>query len=502
MTIVVTLFVFYSSQWAGTEQLRMPEGMAARLPIVPLLTLQGIILFFMGTGAVASGMTAEEDEGVMDYQRLVPMSPISKLIGYLLGLPVREWLLFLLTLPFSMWCFWKGGISLQIFGELYSVVVSAALLYHMTALLAAMVMKNRRLAFLGSMILIFALYTAFPAARDVGLVAFSYVTITPTVEQLLPELTGLREAQSLDPGMARFFGLVMPQARFSLICQGAYLVIMGTMVCRRWQIPDCQLLGKIGALVSFVWMQAVLLGTSLPLIESGRIFALGRRFAGSALDGTSRSTSALGGEVVDGASIIGIYGMITLVLLWVWTSMVAPSPLIQRKGWQRAAKLGQARLPYFSDAAGAAFVVGPFAVMGAGAWWYFANALYSSKWFPDTSMPGESPFAMLLVSCTGGFLIQQLTEKKGRKSAVGFLSGLMILPLMAVIMMFLAGQMTGLIAWILALSPIVWPFYVTMASLGNAQELGSEWWPLWLAQAGLLFWWFRLFRSSRSQPED
>ena len=49
-------------------------------------------------------MTAEEDEGVMDYQRLVPMSPISKVIGYLLGLPVREWILFLVTLPFSFWC--------------------------------------------------------------------------------------------------------------------------------------------------------------------------------------------------------------------------------------------------------------------------------------------------------------------------------------------------------------------------------------------------------------
>ena len=155
MTLIMTAFVFFISHWAGTDQLEMTVASAARLPVIPLLMMQGFILFFLGTGAVASGMTAEEDEGVIDYQRLTPMSPISKVIGYLLGLPVREWILFLVTLPFSFWCFWKGQIPLEIFGELYAVVVSTALLYHMTALLAATVMKNRRLAFLGSMGLIF-----------------------------------------------------------------------------------------------------------------------------------------------------------------------------------------------------------------------------------------------------------------------------------------------------------------------------------------------------------
>lgn len=196
------------------------------------------------------------------------MSPISKVVGYLLGLPVREWVLFLLTLPFSFWCFWKGGIPLEVFGELYAVVVSTALLYHMTALLAATVMKNRRLAFLGSMSLIFALYTAMPAASSLGLVAFEYVTITPTVEQFFPKLTEIPGSEPLDGGMARFFGFVMPHSRFTLISQGAYLLIMGTMLWRLWRHPDCHLLGKFGALVSFVWMQAVLFNKEKTLLHT------------------------------------------------------------------------------------------------------------------------------------------------------------------------------------------------------------------------------------------
>jgi hypothetical protein len=106
MTLIFTAFVFFTSHWAGMDQLDLSRAASARLPVIPLLIMQSFILFFLGTGAVASGMTAEEDEGVMDYQRLVPMSPISKVMGYLLGLPVREWILFLVTLPCWCLCFW------------------------------------------------------------------------------------------------------------------------------------------------------------------------------------------------------------------------------------------------------------------------------------------------------------------------------------------------------------------------------------------------------------
>ena len=77
---------------------------AARTGIIPLLVFQGIILFILGTAQVAGGMTAERDEGVIDYQRLIPMSPLSKVLGYLFGLPVREYVMFLATLPFTAWC--------------------------------------------------------------------------------------------------------------------------------------------------------------------------------------------------------------------------------------------------------------------------------------------------------------------------------------------------------------------------------------------------------------
>lgn len=501
MILVVTIFIFFTSHWAGTDQLDMTVASAARLPIIPLLMMQGVILFFLGTGSVASGMTAEEDEGVIDYQRLVPMSPISKIVGYLLGLPVREWVLFAVTLPFSLWCFWKGGISLKVFGELYLVLVSTALLYHMTALLAATIMKNRKLAFLGSMSLIFALYTVMPAASKMGLVAFNYVTITPTVEQFFPQLTEFPGSEPADGGMAQFFGLMMPHSRFTLISQGAFFLIMGTMLWRRWRRPDCHLLGKFGAIVSFVWMQAVLLGTSLPLIASGRIFPTNvlSIFSLGSLRFSSQETKP---PVFEGESMIGAYGFLTLVILWVWTIMIAPSPTVQRRGWQRAAKLDQTRLPFGSDAAGAGFPVFLMALIGAGAWCVFSRELFHSEWFPKTSIGSYSPVAMFLVACTGGLLLQQLIEKKGRKRALGVLGILVIIPFMAVIMMgMLKGGMATLEGWVVAFSPLAWSFFAAKISLVGLGAYAHTPWPFWIAQLLMLYWWLRLLRTPREVDE-
>ena len=87
-----------------------PED-AARTGIIPLLVLQAFILFVFGTAQVAGGMVAERDEGVIDYQRLIPMSPLAKVAGYLFGLPVREYVVFLVTLPFTAWLLWRGRVE-------------------------------------------------------------------------------------------------------------------------------------------------------------------------------------------------------------------------------------------------------------------------------------------------------------------------------------------------------------------------------------------------------
>jgi hypothetical protein len=159
---------------------------AARTGIIPLLVLQGLILFVVGTAQVAGGMVAERDEGVIDYQRLIPMSPLAKVLGYIFGLPVREYVLFGATLPFTAYLLWRGQVDWHVWLPLYSVVLTSTLLYHFTGLLTGTVVKNRRWAFLVSIGLVFALYTVIPQMARFGLVFFKYLTITPVFEESLP----------------------------------------------------------------------------------------------------------------------------------------------------------------------------------------------------------------------------------------------------------------------------------------------------------------------------
>ena len=105
LTVLVAGFFFFVTREGSARTMRNAVDIA-RMPLIPLLVIQGLILFGLGTGQTSSGMTAEADEGVIDYQRLAPMTPLAKVVGYLFGLPIREWLLFLATMPFTVWSVW------------------------------------------------------------------------------------------------------------------------------------------------------------------------------------------------------------------------------------------------------------------------------------------------------------------------------------------------------------------------------------------------------------
>ena len=91
---------YYSSLY----RLKASPPAAARDAFYPILFFQMVILLFMGTGSVAGGISRESADGMIDYQRLTPMTPLAKIVGYLFGLPVREYVLFAVTLPFTIFC--------------------------------------------------------------------------------------------------------------------------------------------------------------------------------------------------------------------------------------------------------------------------------------------------------------------------------------------------------------------------------------------------------------
>ncbi|MEO8353182.1 MAG: hypothetical protein ABI680_15740, partial [Chthoniobacteraceae bacterium] len=362
---------------------------AARFAIIPLLVLQGFILFILGTAQVAGGMTAERDEGVIDYQRLIPMTPLAKVLGYLFGLPIREYVTFLVTLPFTAWGLWRGEVPWKVWLPLYAVMISSTLLYHFTGLLTGTVARNRRWAFLASIGLVFCLYTVIPQMAKFGLVFFKYLTVMPVFEEALPGLlprsagAAFATLQHLMPTV-KFFNLDFSETVFTLFSQGGLILTFIIMLCRKWNRADAHLLGKLWATGFFIWIQFLLLGNALPLIDPGTLFP------SHGFKGMMRGLANLEPRPVEAVAMAGIYGVVTLVLIFVLASIITPSADHQRRGWRRARKHGAPSLPVLSDAATGFWWVIVMSIAGAAGWFIFTRSLVESRWFPGHFVPGRT----------------------------------------------------------------------------------------------------------------
>ncbi len=517
LTLVPASFMFFIIRTTAVYRADLSLSDAERSPLVPMLVLQSIILFVLGTGQVAGGMTGEADEGVLDYQRLTPMTPLAKVLGYLFGLPVREYVMFLSTLPYTIWALWAGAVPAATWFPLYLVFLSSAVLYHLTGLVAGTVVKNRRWAFLLSIGVVFLLYTVIPQVSRFGLVFFKYFTVSPVFQEsfanLMPEAASraLRAARALTQNGAplapevRFFGLHFSEWVFTLFTQGALILTFIVMLWRRWRRAESHLLGKIWAVGLFAWTQILLLGNALPLIEPGLLFPsreIGRRLRVSA--GANWKP-----QIEEAVGMIGLYGLVTLCLIAVLTMIITATEDEQLRGVRRMRKLGWAHLPRFSDAAGSFWFVAVMAVIGAVGWMFFARALVESPWFPGTTFPahGGWTFALVLLGTSLGF--QAMLEARGGKWP--FLFGIFVGIVPAMVGAVLAAAQNPFLKasiWLAGVSPFAAPFFAAQTlipvtiPLDVGKTIPQAFW-FWqtvnvIVVAGLVFQLWRV-RKQRAQ---
>jgi hypothetical protein len=508
ITVILAAFLYFSFRTGFRYRGQMEVADAERATLIPLLVLQALILFFLGTGNVAGGITAEADEGTLDYQRLSPLTPLTKVLGYLLGLPIREWCMFAATLPFTAWALWKGEVAASAWVPIYLGLLSSALLYHLTGLVMGTVVKNRRWAFLFSIIVIFLLYTVIPQAAKFGLVYFKYLTIWPVVDEnianLMPgEMGGMmRFAKSMEPDV-RFFGLHFSEATFTLFSQSVLILTFVVMLWRRWRQSDSHLLGKAWAFGLFVWMQLMLLGNALPLIEPGLLFPsrqFNRRFL--------RDANWEPG-VIEAVSMIALYGMVTLLLLVVLTFIITPTVERQTRGLRRGRKLGWKRIPRLSDPASSTMMVALMAVAGAVGWTIFAQQLMGSHWFAGHHLAGYAGATFALILLGAGLASQAILEGWGGQKFFLAVIFAAVLPVMAGGIIGSVGDRSLTPAtWLAGVSPVSAPAYAAASLVSTDYVLPKEvaraipraFW-FWQGVTGLttawLLWRLRQIRQDR-----
>jgi hypothetical protein len=486
ITLVLSAFIVGISYSIGIRTESDPIS-AARSAIIPLFVLQAFILFVMGTAQVSGGMITERDEGSVDYQRLVPMAPLTKVLGYLFGLPLREYFLAALSLPFTAWAMARGHVPASAWAPLYWILFTTAVTYHATGLLTGTVVRNRRWAFLISIGMVFSLYTVIPQLAKFGLVFFKYLTVTPVAYEslpgLLPEKAGaaLRVGQQYFP-TPRFFNLGLPEVVFTTVSQVGLIGLFVVMLCRKWRQEEAHLLSQFWAVGTFIAVQVVLLGHALPLIDPGDLFPSRnfRWFTSQAIDWKPDNKEAL--------AMIAVYGLFTTGLACVLAGIITPDRERQIRGWRRAFKNGEDRLPAFGDTDSATLSTGIISLCGGTGWYLFTHALLESRWFPGH----HAGLHILIIHClilfaVTGSLQALLDAQGGRAVGMGLLF-IGVLPLMA-------GAIIGSIdndylhvgIWIAGVSPLSLPASAPLALLSLAD---SETMAVRPIQGAARFGWF------------
>jgi hypothetical protein len=291
VSIVVLLVICLCIVWAGYQLQTLQNGQAFGL----LLTLQFIVLVVMGAAQVGLAVGTARAAGILDFHRVSPLSPTELTLGFFFGAPIREYILFACTLPFSLLFLAFGTPSLHGFVQLMVLLIASAWVIHGLALLNALLAKAR----------------ANPRGV-VGLVIF----VVFFGGNLFFGLS--RSAALVDMDLRlTFYGVALPWLAVVLMNVAPVLFFIYLAARRTMGSERIHPLSKIQAIAALATLSFLLVGTIWKLEEFAAL------------------------------QIVALYLLvITSVILIV---MVTPSRAEYDKGLRRALKKGLTHLPWWDD---------------------------------------------------------------------------------------------------------------------------------------------------------
>ncbi len=484
VVLIAAAFAFFVV-YLNDLRLGRSRAVAAADAFFPVVVIQMVILLLIGTGSVASGITSEADDGMTDYQRLTPMTPLAKIAGYLFGLPVREYVLFACTLPFTVFSVAAGGLPLWLVTEIYFVLFMSAILYHLTGCVAGTVVKRRRFASRLAQMLVVLLYFVLPGLSRIGFVFFEYLTMRPV---LLENLSGVHL-----PAYDRMFGdgpllrsvylfdFEFSQLGFSVLIQSSLIVTFVVILYRKWRQQTNHLLGKNFAVALYLWVMLLLIGNALPLISDGSIFPSQGDMFHHPLEQMHKHDRQA--EAIEAYVLSGVFGAGTIFLAFAFISSITPTSDEHTKGLRRARKLGGGRIPLRADGATATWHTLAIGLIGVLSWSHFIDSIFNSEHVQpvahNTDLLRAVPLTLLLyLLCYHGIL-----ERFGRRNLLLYTLFFWIVPLLGSIIMVAAG-IEGLPVLVAALSAFAAPFYTLVLPLQDDVLLGDTG---QLMQGGILF---------------
>ncbi|QEH33529.1 ABC-2 family transporter protein [Aquisphaera giovannonii] len=135
---IVTLAICLCIAWAGYEFNQFVSGGTYGA----LLVLQAILLCIMGASQVGTAVSSARASGILEFHRVSPLTPTELALGYFFGAPVREYLLFLVTIPLAILCVAAGTPDLRGFLQVMIVLIASSWVLQSVALVNGLITKR------------------------------------------------------------------------------------------------------------------------------------------------------------------------------------------------------------------------------------------------------------------------------------------------------------------------------------------------------------------------
>lgn len=350
-TFTISLFIFMVAYVGPVQRNALVAHDAAGTCLLTLLIVQGIILMLLGTGSIAHGISNEREMGLVDYQRLTPMRRFDKILGYLFGLPIREYLMFAVTVPFVLLTAYGGRVSPLGLGRLYLVFFALVIVYHLTGFVVGMVATRPRRAAWFSRLTIVCLYIVLPQVAAFGFTIFGYLTLFPTGFDVAQAEWGYGQDESWTS--MPFFGAELDPTIFTLALQFMLGATFVAILHRKWLHDKAHALSKWQSVVVFCAIQVLILGSLSPLlIDPTRLFAMS-----FALEQNSPYEALAGVYYV----YWGLSSAVAMIIL----NTITPAPHGMIEGMRRARKLSKKRPGLNEDQASSLWVAIVFGLVCA-----------------------------------------------------------------------------------------------------------------------------------------
>jgi hypothetical protein len=401
-------------------------SMAAEEPrggMMGLITFQGLLLFLVGSSAVAAAVSTARESGMLDFHRISPQRPLALTLGFLLGAPVREFILFACTLPFALVLAAQADHALLLWLAATVDLLLLSPLYYSIAILAGLALPKRTSSTTLTLMLIIFLHMGWMVQ------AVGCLTIIPLTAALATDA-----ANSAPPIHTTILGFPAPALLVCLLHQLPILAFLLVAITRKMRHELAYPLTKLDA-ISFYFVMALLLLSDAP--------------AGLAMAGPSH-----GGESPELGGIALSYGLALLGCLF--AGLVTPDAGAFARAVRHARKLGFSHPSHWEERAANPATVAVFAAV------FLVAGLVASTLLPGPHAQGVRILAGAFVGACAvlfcGLAKQTFDLMFGKNSNSYFLLllfGCWALPL--IIALSLSVVSTGddvMVSIIMALSPI------------------------------------------------